>query len=266
MSQNIRHIIPLLIFTLWICLANPALAEAGREYTIPEIVDLARANSFLIQTSEENRLASKMGVKSTRADFLPKATAAYRATTLKENPYFKADLKQLDYLLDGMSNPLINSVNLPMADKTMIHWNVSLIQPLFTGFALTSKHRMAKLDAAIKTEEKRQTTLDVAKTAKIACYNVLLAEKMRRVADEAVKTYQAHVEDAEKYYKQALIPYNDLLKFQVALADAIQSREKAHAAVSIAKTRVVLLLNREINQGIQIRDIDPPRTPGGPVP
>jgi len=82
-----------------------------------------------------------------------------------------------------------------------------------------------------------------------------MAKKVLMVADDAVENLEAHVRDAEQFYKHDVIPYNDLLQAQVALANAVQNREKARSAVEMAVSTLNTLLRVNINQPTQIADV-----------
>ncbi len=134
------------------------------------------------------------------------------------------------------------------ADRTQFHWDISLIQPLFTGFALTSQYEMTRLQDAIREEEKQQAILDIARDVKQAYFTVLLSQKMVAVAEDEVETLTAQRDDAQEFFDQGLIPRNDLLRSQVALASALQNREKVRADERLA------LINRlrEIEDGVRL--------------
>jgi len=76
--------------------------------------------------------------------------------------------------------------------------------------------------------------LDIIKQVKVAYLNILLARRALEVADEEVNQLQAHVHDAEQLYGQGIIPYNDLLKSRVALAQALQNKTKAKSNLEVA--------------------------------
>jgi len=74
------------------------------------------------------------------------------------------------------------------------------------------------------------------------------------VADETVKNLAAHEQDAQKFFNQGIIPYNDLLKAKVALANARQEYERSLALISQSESALNLLLNMDVNKRIKGED------------
>jgi len=136
-------------------------------------------------------------------------------------------------------------------------WNFAaqMAQPIFTGYALSTKYEMAKLNIDLKEVEKRLAMLDVTRSVKTAYYNVLLTQKALAVANDAAENLEAHVLDAEQFYKHDLVAHNDLLQSQVALANARQNREKARMASEMAFSVLNMLLGTGIDQPTQVADV-----------
>ncbi|MCD6487498.1 MAG: TolC family protein, partial [Syntrophobacterales bacterium] len=162
--------------------------------------------------------------------------------------YSYTNLKEKPYAVFGPSK-------IPVANKDNYHWDVSLVQPIFTGFALSTIHRMAGLGVDLREMEKKRAILDVIRQVKVAYFNILLAKKFFTVADEAVKNLESHVRDAQHFYDQGMIPYNDLLKSKVALANAVQNRTRAETKVDMAVSSLNMLLSLDLNKKTEIEDI-----------
>ena len=176
---------------------------------------------------------------------LPQASVNYSYTGLSETPVMKS-----------------NGQRVPVSAKDQYHWDITIAQPLFTGFALSSKLGIAKLDVVIRQMEKDQTILTLARDVKIACYRLLLAEKLRMVSEDEVQALTAHRHDSDVFYRQGLIPLNDLLEADVALANAVQGLARANADVKKAKADLNTLLNRGVMNPIRLEDLDnaPPQS------
>ena len=232
----------ILTYGLLAVLLSAAMASAADNgdvpFTLSMAIEMAVENNSLIKKAIEEQKAAVEEQKSARADFLPKASAAYSYTRLKDSPYMKTDGTQID-----------------IADNDQYHWDLTLSQPLFTGFALSTRYEMAKLGVDVKDAEKEQAVLDVVKQVKAAYFNILLTKKFLLVADEAVNQLESHVRDAEKFYEQGMIAYNDLLKPKVALADALQNRVRAESNVEMAISAFNTLLQIDLNRKTDVEDI-----------
>lgn len=195
---------------------NPSLLEAGKTY-----------NSALA------------GVRSARADFFFKASAHYSYTNLQDAPFQR-----------------IAGTEMQVGDRDAHHWDVTLTQPLFTGFAITSRYQMANISAKIKDLDKKRTLLDVSQSVKSAWFGALLAGKMEKVSGDTVAALTAHEKDAEGFYRHGIIPHNDLLKSKVALANAIQEKEQAYANAQIALAQLFTVIGIDPNSNKTLEDID----------
>lgn len=203
--------------------------------SLDDAITTAVCNNTLITSVIEGRKAAVQGMKSARADFLPKATAGYSYTRLHRTP---------------------SSLGIPVGSKDNFAFNFDIDQPLFTGFALSTTYKMAKLGIDIKDIEKEQAVFDVVKEVKLAYYNILLSKKFYEVADKSVLNLQSHTKDAKAFYDQGLIPYNDLLEAQVALANAVQDKVLAESNVGIGTAMFNTLLRFDVNQSVELIDLD----------
>ncbi len=239
-KEIIRKAIVKILFILIICVAFTtdtfSNESADLSLTLPMAVDIAVKNHSSVKAAKEKTVGATFESKSAWAEMFFKASAGYSFTKLEEEPF------QNIYMGPG------GAMKAQMARKDQHHWDVTLVQPLFTGFALTTRHHMAKLDCEVKKQQQRQVVMDVIQGVKTAYYNVLLTRKILLVADDAVKTLQAHESDATKLYNGGIIRYNDLLSVQVALANVIQDREKATAGAQMALSGLNRWLACDINR------------------
>lgn len=236
-----RSKIVILLFPLMLLLnltGNTEPLEKKNNLTLEEAITIAINNNTLITQAIEQKKAAIETMKSAKADFFPKASYSYNYTRLQTVPTAS---------FGGAATPVGSDRNATM--------DFTLTQPLFTGFALLTTYKIAKIDIDISEIAREQAILDVVKQVKIAYYNILLAKKSVNVADEAVVQLQAHERDAEAFFKQGVIPYNDLLKSKVALANAIQAKVKAESDLETAVSSFNTLLRFNINQKVEILDI-----------
>ena len=209
----------------------PAIAENNETLTVSQSIDEAIANNPIISESNQYIQSAESSAKSARAALLPSAIASYDYVGLKDTPVMKT--------ASGTFNA---------AHRHQYNWAVTVIQPLFTGFALTSQLKIAQLETQIQMLEKKQVVLDLTRDVKAACYNLLLAQKLFMVAEDEVTALTAHRNDAQLFYDQELIPKNDLLRSEVGLANSLQQLESNRAGVEKARAQLNRLLNRPLRQ------------------
>jgi hypothetical protein len=120
--------------------------------TSEEEVKEAINNNPDILTVEQNMAAAEESAKSARAQMLLSISAGYGYTALKEKPIMKMDTGDLQ-----------------MAHQQQYNWDITIVQPLFAGFALKSQYDIAKLETASRVLEKQQTILDLAQGVRSTC-------------------------------------------------------------------------------------------------
>ncbi len=212
------------------------------KYSLTQVVNLATSNNSLIKAAMKSLKAVQEEKTESFTDFLPKFSAEYGYMGFKDDPVFKG--------FGGPGNEIISS------HQELYHWNITVLQPLFTGFALTNKHKKADLDIKLEKIKKEKVIIDIIKEAKVAYFNLLLTQKIASVTKETVESLISHKNNAEKFYNQGIIPYNDLLRAEVALANVIQNNEKAAASVKIAESALNILIDKNFNSNTDVYDID----------
>ncbi len=215
------------------------IAYSKRVYTLPQAIQIALSKNFLIKSMEENIKAAVAKKKSSTAAMFPKISFNYNYVRLRDYPYAK-----------------FLGMKFKMGEKNSIKWDITITQPIFTGFALSSMREIAKLGINLSKVYKREAVLNLAENVKVAYFNILLAKKYLKTAREAVKQLKAHVKDAENLYKEGMIPLNDLLKSKVALANAVQQEVKAKNNLKVAISALNVILENRINSDIDVKDVD----------
>ncbi|MBU2488875.1 MAG: TolC family protein [Proteobacteria bacterium] len=221
---------------------------AAQGLTLDQAVEEALANNPAMHSAQARQEAALSGATAARAGFLPSLSAQYRYQTLADDPFMRVLGHQT----------IVNS-------RDQAHWKVSASQPLFTGFALASGLRLAGLGVQTRDLEAREAALDVARRAKLACLELLLAEKALEVSRTARENLAAHEADAQRLLDQGLIPKNDLLKARVALAETVQEEERAKARVRAARSAVNVVLGRDFDADTRVEEWEPPETPEEPI-
>jgi len=211
--------------------------EAITRFSVEEAVREALHRNPSIREASANMAAADESLKSARADLLPKISAGYGYTALKEDPVLKTAASEVQ-----------------IASREQYNWNVTAVQPLFLGFALSSRYNIARLDAISRTLEKEQTILDLTRSVRSACYYLLLAGKILEVRNGEVQALNAHKRDAEQFFSQGLIPPNDQLKADVALSNVLQEQERARANVRKAVIGINRFLNRSLESELVIEN------------
>ena len=228
-------------------LALPALAaeqtsvvQKAETLNLEQVIDRVLANNPLISAASEEEQRAVAGERSAWADLLPKLSTSYAYYHLHDQPY-------------GFFGP---AGKIMIGDDDDHTWNITAVQPLFTGLALITRRKIAELEISGRELEKEQLILELVKKTKVAYARTLLVRRQLEVADREVENLAAHVKDAEYLYAQGIIAYNDLLQSKVALSQAVQHRVQAESGVDLAIAALNMLMNRDISALVKIIDPD----------
>ena len=208
--------------------------------SLEEVIDLVLAQNPLIRAAQERIHQAKAGERSARADLFPKLSSSYSYYRLHQRPY-------------GFFGP---AGKIMIGDDDDYSWNITAVQPLYTGLALTTRRKIAALEISGRELEEEQLTLELIKKTKVAYARILLARRQLEVVDKEVKNLAAHVKDAKYLYDQGIIAYNDLLQSQVALSQARQRRVRAASEVDLAGAALNMLMNQDISAAVEIAASD----------
>ena len=224
-------------------------SHSAEKVSIPlslnESITIALEKSTSIRAAEHGIRGADYERKAARTDFLPKVTTEYNYTRFNEDPHMKSPAGDfLPYPMD-----------MKMGRKDRYQWNSYLTQPLFTGGALVSSYQIAKLGREIARENWSRAKQDVVLQVKEAYFSILKVEKIKKVTLQAVEQVKSHVDVAQAFYEEEMIPRNDLLEAQVRYAQVKQDLIRADNGVQIAKAYFNTVLRQDINEPVEVEDI-----------
>lgn len=218
-----------------LCAAGPA--GAAEQMSIEEAVAEALRSNPAVTGADAEVAASREALTSARADRLPTLSAGYYWTNHNREPIQKSAWGTF-----------------PAGYKEEAGWDVQLVQPLFSGYALKTAHDLARLGVDTEELNRRETLQQLALSVRQACHRLLLANRLQTVAEDEVISLTSHRRVAVVNHEQGLIPLNDLLKAEVALAEAVQNRNLAESETDKARISVNRLLHRDPFEPLAIAD------------
>jgi len=254
-----RYPLSLIIFLLvsgGFLLSGFNLAAAAEEskhvFTLKESVNIALERSPKILSAVNTLEGAKWKKSEVSKDFLPKFEVTYSWTRLDKDPQTTSlnitPLPTPPYWNFGSTTRQVGSKD---------NWQLKLTmnQPIFTGFALTSAYELTKLGVDIAEISLARARLDLILEVKTAYFSILRAQKANEVAIQAVKQRQAHLNVARNFYEVGMIPKNQVLEADVLLAVAIQDKIKTENAVLLSKASFNTILRRPLEEPLEIEDI-----------
>ncbi len=245
----------ILVFLVFSLYPSSGICEdKGTVLTLSRAIEIALQQNTQIKEASYNVKASRARQRSTLFEMFPRIGAEYTYIHLRDEPYANIQM-----------GPVVQKM--PTGYTNTSSWDIYVIQPIFTGFALLSKHEIATLGLDMERLRQSQVRLDVVYEVKQAYFNVLLALKALQVRQEEVAALRAHLTDAKNFYREGLIPKNDLLKSKVAYSLSLQRLARARSDLVVAKANLNRVLNRRLDMPVEVQDITsiPPLKEGLPA-
>jgi len=220
------------ILPIFIILINANLF--AEKLSLEESLDIALKNNQEIYQAKEKIEEAKAKKRESFTSFLPAIGSSSTFTQLD------AETK---------------SYSVTLTDQELYDLNLNLKQPLFTGGKLSGLYRQAEEATKLAEENYRRIEIELIFKIGRAYYNVLKAEKMRAVSEEAVEQIKAHLKVVENFYKAGMVPKIDLLKAEVQLSDVKQKLVEAENGLELAKASFNNLLNRTLSASVELVDV-----------
>ncbi len=201
----------------------------AKEFTLNDLVDIALKNNANIQISKYNKEIKEKELKKTKSSYLPKVNA-------------NANIGQYD-------------IKVPSAKQDGSAYSVGLnANQLIYDFGKTSnqidssKHNLEISKKDIKLNIK-STILAIKKTY----YDILDKHQQIIVVKEALKLDELQLFQAKAYFKAGVRTQIDITNAQLQLSNSKLKLVKAKYALKIAKTQLISLLGKKIDENIQIK-------------
>ncbi len=245
-------IIPLMLFS------STASADT-LSINLDQAIDIAMENNHDLAISKYKIDEATAGVKSARTNFLPKLKAKATYTRLDEVPYINGsafgnmfeplqapfrDLVDKGYLdpstLTGLSGA--GEGKIYVGDDDNYDINLSLQQPIFTGFMLINNLKISNYQKSSAELMSQRTKETVRQQVTQAYWDLLSAREFVKVTHEAIRQLESHVTDLENFLQAGMIIENDLLRAKVALSNVRLQDLKVRNGVRLANAALCNLL------------------------
>lgn len=215
-------------------------AQEKLKLTIEQAMEIGLQNSKTLHASSMKVKSSEAKVKEVFASRLPsiKLSASYRR--LSE--------------VDPFSIPLSEDKAIDITPKILNNYStqLSLFQPLFTGFRLVGSNDAAEHSAKATAEDYNKDRSDLVYNIKNSYWNLYKANEIKKVADENVDQIKAHLADARNLMNVGMLTQNDLLKLEVQLSDALYKQVDANNSVKLAMVALNNVMSISLNTEIEI--------------
>jgi outer membrane protein TolC len=222
-------------------IAGALLAPATRAETLEEAWARALANDRGLAAARSQAEAAGLEAAAARAQRWPTLAVGGGYTWLDQSPAF-------DFGFTGLPivpPPLFAGDDFASASAT-------LSVPVFTGGRISSAIAAAEARGRGAGAQAVGSEQDLRLAVAEDYVGVLRARRALAVADSNVRTLEALVSDVGAMFERELVPKNELLAVQVALADARQNRLRAANAAEIAQAAYNRRLGEPLDRPVEI--------------
>lgn len=189
--------------------STQAIAQQKMSLSIDKAVELGLANSKAVHASKAKISSAEAKTSEMSAGQLPSLTFQGGYTRL-------SNIEATSFSVPGSTTKI--TIAEPVLDNYVL--KLSLQQPVFTGFRLSSATKMAEISAEAARVDLLKDKSDVAFAVKSAYWNMYKALELQKVNDDNVEQVQSHLKDIQSMQRNGVATNNDVLKVQVQLSDA----------------------------------------------
>jgi outer membrane protein TolC len=186
-------------FLVFVLMAAPAGAQ--ETMTLEQCLKTGLTNNPSLQASKFMVDSAGSDIKMARADLLPSISSSYSANTIFATE--ASGPADQDYL-----------------DQNIHAFNIKLTQILYAGSRIVNTYERAKILKQVSEAEMHLARVELAYNIETTFYKLMKAKEDIISATESVNRLEESVKSAEAFLEKELVPYVDVLKAQVDLADA----------------------------------------------
>ncbi|MCD6292190.1 MAG: TolC family protein, partial [Deltaproteobacteria bacterium] len=225
----------LIIFTIVYSLSPIAISYAE---TLEDAWAIGLQSDHLLKAAEQDIIARQSQLAAAKGRRLPTLNLGAGYTILDQEPGAYA-----------------KTIQFTTADDTSLTYQAMVSLPLYTHFQISSAidASMSGLAASKFAEQatRQKTKLKIAE----AYIAILLSIQQKNVAISHEESLAAHADDVKNLHQEGMVPINDLLAAEVALANARQLSLKVSNRLDMAQSAYNRLLNRPLDYKFQIVEI-----------
>jgi TolC family type I secretion outer membrane protein len=213
----------------------------SRPLSQADCLNLALAQNATILKAQNDLQASEGLVVQTRAVALPQLQATGR---------YEDEATSLVQTFPGVT------------DQPHQSWNagIQLVQTIYAGGKMIAAFHAADATRQQALAQYQTTLADTLLLVRLAYYDVLLAEQQIVVNEASVKLLQKELDDQQRRFDAGTVPHFNVLRAEVAVANAKPALIHARSQYRIAKNTLVNLLGynlpREVLENIPMRLTD----------
>ncbi|HET55121.1 MAG TPA: TolC family protein [Ignavibacteria bacterium] len=201
------------------------LYSQPQKLTLQESIELGLQNSKDLKISQSKLKSSDAKVSEVNSMFLPQLKLMANYTRLSDNvPPFEVTTP-FSPMPIRISDPVLDNYNLKL----------SLQQPLFTGFRLSSSKKAAEYNFNAAELEYSKEMNEAALNIHNAFWNYYRAQEVRNLLEKSLGQIENHLRDTKNFLENGLVTQNDYLKLQVQYSNTKLQLIEAENNLEVAR-------------------------------
>lgn len=242
MSRRFRFFLPALLLAASLLPARAADGDEALPLTVEQAVEKGLSYSKSLRASSERAEGAEAKARENDSLRGPALNFSGAYSRLSKVPPFEIDLGFLGLGRFTINPTLLNAYNLQLTVQ----------QPLFTGFMLSGLSDLGHLQARAAREDFRRDESELVFAVRSAYWTVYKARDVKRLVDENVALVEAHLKDVRNFFDQGLASQNDVLKVQVQLSSVQVLRLQAANGIKLATMALNSLIGLPVDREIVI--------------
>ena len=185
-----------------------------------------------------------------------KQMALQKDIALEQMKMAKSDMlpslsTSFSYNYNDMNNPEMMQGS---SSSSLGQFSTSISMPIFTGFAASTRYKMATIGIESRRLSQEQSLVDLVAQVKKIYLSALTIKRSLMAAELAVTNLEAHLLDAKKLYADGMISKDDVLKSEVGLANSKQSSRIIKTEMKSIVASLNILMGQPITSEIEFDD------------
>ena len=234
--------------------------------TLEDSIQEAIRNNPTIKAQDQEVISKQLDQRSSFGMLLPTVTLSYGYARLNTEPKMTTPAQPASWtpVVNGRGTEPTGSETsyayeaaslgseIPIGTRDNYAFTIEATQPLFTGGMLYNNYQIAKNNYLAAQLDGQSVIRELKRQVIEAYYGVIESRQVYGVAQSGLSSIKAHLDVANAFYNQGMIPKNDLLEAQVRYAQSEQNLIIAENAVKLSESGVNLLLGRPLSDAVVI--------------
>jgi len=212
-------------------------------FTLEQSLKIGFENSKEVKIAESKLLSSEAKITEVSSLMLPQLSFSAKYIRLSNVPPFQVDVPFFPKPI-SIQETILNNYN----------FGVSIKQPLFTGFRLSSLKSSVKKISLAAESDLLKTKNNVALNIRTAFWNFYKTKKVLGLINQNLASIKKHLEDAKNFFKNGMITKSDLLKLKVRYSNLKIKRIEAANNVNLAGIAFNKSLGLDLNSETEIAE------------